>query len=111
MQFVILYAGRDPQLLRQWSKPLLMAGYNVVPVVDPVDTVYKLFNGDFDLVLLCESLPVDDRRRLARLVRNHSPSTPVLIINEQEGVDYDMGTRGVLGNAEKILAAVQTSLN
>jgi hypothetical protein len=26
-------------------------------------------------------------------------------------VDYDMGTRGVLGNAEKILAAVQTSLN
>lgn len=111
MQFVILYAGRDPELLRQWSKPLLMAGYKVVPVVDPVDTVYKLFNGDFDLVLICESLPLEDRQRLARLVRNHSPSTPVLMIDRQEGMDYEMGTRAVLGNAEKILAAVQTSLN
>ena len=63
MQFVILYAGRDPELVRSWSKPLITAGFNVVASTDPVETVSKLFDGDFDLILLCESLPAAERRQ------------------------------------------------
>jgi len=111
MRFAILYAGRDPELVRQWTKPLTMAGYRVVAVIDPLEIIGKLFSGEFDLILLCESLPKAERGRLARLARDHGPSIPILIIDEQEGMDYDLGVRAVLGQPDKIVAAVQNSLN
>src|SRR6185312_14356411 len=82
MPFVILSAGRDSGLLKKRNAALAAMGYKIAAASDPCETVNKLLNGDFDLVLLCHSMPDDDRRKLAHIVTRFSPSTPVVLICE-----------------------------
>ena len=92
MPFLILSAGRDPDLLKARNTALVAQGYKVAAASDTFEVVDKLLNGDFDLVLLCHTMPDEDRRRLARIVAGHSPSTPVVLISKN-------GCEGILAEA------------
>jgi CheY-like chemotaxis protein len=63
---VILMVGRDRLLMKMRSQVLRGAGYTVEPSCSPLQAIDKFVTGDFDLVLLCHSIPAGDRERVAR---------------------------------------------
>jgi DNA-binding NtrC family response regulator len=110
MRKLILSAGRDAYLLKKRNDALVEAGYIVVSASSSYEAMERLLNGDFDLVLLCHSLSNEERRRLSGIVKNYSPSTPVVLIADMEGQHYEYATRTVRCYPEQILAAVKTML-
>ena len=60
---------------------LQAAGYTVIPELSLKKAVAKFREGDFDLVLLCHSIPAQDRERLTRLLREHTSRTPIVSVS------------------------------
>ena len=77
---VALAVGRDPLLLETRNQVLRSAGYTVVPALSVEQALQDFVSGDFDIVILCHSLPVRERERLTYAIRRHSPNTPVVAI-------------------------------
>src|SRR5438270_12553090 len=90
-QNAILSAGRDRALLSTRNRGLEAAGYSVPPATTSAETVERFFTGDFGLVILCHSIPMDERERIAMLVHNHSPSTPVVVLADMASRRYNFG--------------------
>jgi DNA-binding response OmpR family regulator len=110
MPFLLLSAGRDPNVLKQRNAQLLAAGFKVASATNSHEVVEKLLNGDFDLVLLCDSMPDEDRNRLARIVSGYTPSTPVVLISIADGEEHAPGGGSVRCHPEQLLATVAESL-
>ncbi|HZR27337.1 MAG TPA: hypothetical protein VFA71_01050 [Terriglobales bacterium] len=106
---VVLYAGCDERIVRNRVQLLAAAGYLVHTINSP-DVIDCMFNGDFDLVLLCNSIPNAERSRLARIIRNYCPSTPVLVIADFEMQEFAFGTRTVNCDSEQVIRAVRETL-
>ena len=109
MPIVILSAGREPQLSRKRDQALIAAGYNVVSANNSPEIINKLFNGDFDAVILCNSIPNEERRRLSSIIKSYSPSTPVILLAEMQGRKYDYGTVTTDATPEQIVATVHAT--
>ena len=109
MPIVILSAGREPQLSRKRDQALIAAGYNVVSANNSREIINKLFNGDFDAVILCNSIPNEERRRLSSIIKSYSPSTPVILLAEMQGRKYDYGTVTTDATPEQIVATVHAT--
>jgi CheY-like chemotaxis protein len=75
-----LAVGQDPVLLETRSRVLRRAGYTVVPALSVEQALQHFIAGDFDIVILCHSIPVRGRERLTYAIRRHSPNTPVVVI-------------------------------
>src|SRR3954452_11632010 len=99
----ILSAGRDRPLLFTRNRVLEEAGYSVTPATTAAETVERFFGGDFDLVILCHSIPLEERERIAQLVRMHSPSTPVLLLAHPRPRRYNFGDLTVDSDADSLL--------
>lgn len=82
MALLILSAGRNFDVLQRRNAALHSQGYEVFSPTASPQTVDQLLNGYFDLLLLDESIPDDDLRRLSAIVRNYTPSTPIMVISE-----------------------------
>ncbi|PYP84417.1 MAG: hypothetical protein DMG65_22500 [Candidatus Angelobacter sp. Gp1-AA117] len=107
MPIVILSAGRDSYLSKKRDQALVTAGYKVVSATNSPEIINKLFNGDFDAVVLCNSIPNDERKRLANIIKSYSPSTPVIVLAEMEGREYDYGTLTASGSPDGVTAALR----
>jgi DNA-binding response OmpR family regulator len=107
MPTIILSTGRDPEISKHRDRALTGAGFKVVPASTSPEIINRLFNGGFDIVILCNSIPGDERRKLASIIRNYSPSTPVLVIADMQGRVHDYGTRTTAGYPDDVVAAVQ----
>ncbi|HEY4679463.1 MAG TPA: hypothetical protein VIJ01_20040 [Candidatus Angelobacter sp.] len=90
---LVLAVGRDPVLLETRSQVLQAAGYTVIPELSLKKAVARFPEEDFDLVLLCHSIPVDDRERLVRLIREHTSRTPIV------SIATTLGQRDLFANA------------
>jgi CheY-like chemotaxis protein len=111
MPYLILSAGRDPVLLKKRNSVLTANGYQIAAASDCYEVVEKLLNGNFDLVLLCNSMPEEDRRRLARIIGLYTPSTPVVLISEGPNEEQaQLGGRTVQCSPEQLLQVVTGSL-
>src|SRR3954471_19141228 len=106
----ILSAGRDRPLLYTRNRVLEDAGYNVTPATTSAETVERFFTGDFDLVILCHSIPIEERERIAMLVHNHSPSTPVVVLADMASRRYNFGDITVESDANSLLQSVPLAL-
>lgn len=78
---LVLAIGRDPLLLETRSQVLQGAGYTVVPELSLKKAVARFSEGDFDLVLLCHSIPAKDRELLTQLLREHTSRTPIVSVS------------------------------
>jgi DNA-binding response OmpR family regulator len=78
---VVLAVGRDPVLLETRSQVLQAAGYTVIPERSLKKAVARFREEDFDLVLLCHTIPAQDRERLTQLLREHTSRTPIVSIS------------------------------
>jgi DNA-binding response OmpR family regulator len=110
MPFLILSAGRDPDLLKARNTALMAQGYRVAAASDSCEVVDKLLNGDFDLVLLCYTLPEEDRRRLVRIIIRHTPSTPVIVISENGSDNFSLESGALQCRSDQILTILTRSL-
>ena len=106
----ILSAGRERPLLFTRNRVLEEAGYSVTPATTAAETVEQFFAGDFDLVILCHSIPHEERQRVAQLVRMHSPSTPVMVLADLPTRRYDFGDLTVNSDAASLLQSVPEAL-
>ena len=106
----ILCAGRDRPLLFTRARVLEEAGYIVTATSTSTETIETFFSGDFDIVILCHSIPLQERERVAQLVRMHSPSTPVIALADMASRSYDFGDLTVESDANKLLESVPIAL-
>jgi hypothetical protein len=106
----ILSAGRDRPLLFTRNRVLEEAGYIVTGTSTAADTVEKFFAGDFDLVILCHSIPIEERQRVATLVHMHSPNTPVIVLADLPTRHFDFGDLTVESDATSLLQSVPVAL-
>jgi CheY-like chemotaxis protein len=77
---VVLAIGFDQSLLRPRTLVLQSAGYLVESVSSLKEAVDRFESGDFDLVLLCHSVPRKDRYRLTSFLRSSGSRTPIVSI-------------------------------
>lgn len=87
---VILAVGRDLALLETRCSVLRSAGYTIMSASRVTESIDLFRDGDFDLVLLCHSVPVQDRDRIIRFIRSTGSRIPVCIVNSASR-DFQVG--------------------
>lgn len=78
---LVLSIGLDVELLSTRNLVLQSAGYLVVPAYSLKEAVDRFQDGDFDLVLLCQSIPTKEKDRLTRWIRASGSRVPVLSVS------------------------------
>jgi DNA-binding NtrC family response regulator len=77
---VTLSVGRDPLLLQTRGQVLRSDGYMVSSTLSADQALQQFVAGDFDIVILCHSIPVREREKLAEAIHGHSANTPVVVV-------------------------------
>jgi len=85
MPYVVLMVGRDQVLAETRSQVLRTAGYIVVTTFSSRQAIDEFVRGDFDLVVLCHSIPGDARERLVKALREHTSRTPIVSVASFDG--------------------------
>ena len=80
LPIVALAVGRDAVLLETRGQVLRNAGYTVVSALSVEQALQSFASGDFDIVIVCHSIPVRDRERLTYAIHRHGPNTPVVVV-------------------------------
>jgi len=109
---IVLSVGFDLSLLRARGLVLESAGYLVESASSVKEAVDRFQSGDFDLVLLCHSVPRKDRDRVTSLIRASGSRTPIVSISGnlsqcdafatatiEDGPNFLIGIRAVLNKA------------
>lgn len=81
-QTLVLSVSLDPMILETRNLLLQSAGYIVVSAVSVKETVHLFRDGDFDLVILCHSLPQTERERLTSFIRASGSRIPIVCVSE-----------------------------
>ena len=103
---ILLSAGRDPSLLFTRRKVLEAAGYSVVTAATPIELISQFFSGDFDLVILCHTIPFEEKQKISSLIRGHSPSTSILALSDVLGQFWSFVDETVANDPVALLAAI-----
>ena len=75
----ILAVGLDRMVLSSRCSVLRSAGY-LVRSASSIDEAIDGLDRDFDLVLLCHSIPVQDRDRLINAIRSTHSQIPIYLV-------------------------------
>lgn len=110
MTTLVLSVGNDSTLLAIRKLMLTDAGYTVVSALGPQEFINKLFDGDFDVVVLCTSLTPLERRRMATLVRQHRPSARIFALSEAEDGSCDGADSTIHGDTADLVRALASNL-
>jgi len=79
---VILSIGLDLSLSKSESQDWQSAGYRMTPAGSIRDAIDHIRYGDFDLVLMGDSIRLGDRERLTFLIRALGSRVPVLCVTD-----------------------------
>lgn len=108
---LILSIGHDPELLESRSSILRADGYIVDSVSSVQQAIIHFIDGDFDLVLLCHSIPVKDRERLTSSIRAFGSLTPIVSVASPAGQAPQARAGATIEAApEKLLSGIQGAL-
>ena len=108
MTTLVLSVGNDSTLLAIRKLMLTDAGYTVVSALGAQEFINKLFDGDFDVVVLCTSLTPVERRRMAGLVRQHRPSARIFALSAAEDRSCDGADSTICGDTADLVRALAT---
>jgi CheY-like chemotaxis protein len=81
----VLAVGFDSSLMTNRIPALQSAGCIVVRASSLKESIDCFQSGDFDLVMLCHSVPSTDRERLTALIRASGSKTPIVSIAGSRG--------------------------
>ncbi|MGA9717977.1 MAG: hypothetical protein WBQ79_06825 [Acidobacteriaceae bacterium] len=107
---LLLSVGCDSQLLDSRQLLLQSAGYVVVSARSVKEAVDYFLAGDFDLVLLCHSLPETERDGITCLIRASGSLTPVVTIATYEGQQDVFTSATIESEPEQLLAGIRDVL-
>jgi hypothetical protein len=106
---LVLSVGLDASLLKNRNIVMRSAGYLVESASSVNEAAHRFLAGDFDLVILCHSVPTRERERLTGLIRASGSLTPVISISGnlrqydafatatiEDGPDFFTGVKAVL---------------
>ena len=80
-QTLVLSIGLDLAVLNSRDLLLQSADYIVVPAMS-AEEGFRLFqDGDFDLIILCHTLPIEDCERLTRFIRTSGSRIPIASVS------------------------------
>ncbi len=82
---VVLAVGMDAWRLTTQSPVWRSAGYIAVPAASVNEAIEHFKAGDFDAVLLGDSIPAESRKLLAHQIRATGAQTPLLCIESTSG--------------------------
>lgn len=85
---VVLAVCLDPLLPGAQELVWRSAGYFFIPAGSIKEAINHFKGGDFDLVLLGQTIPAESRERLTFLIRSTGSSVPVVCIASSSG-DHD----------------------
>ena len=111
---IVLSVGFDPSLLRARGLVLESAGYLVESASTVKEAADRFQSGDFDLLLLCHSVPRKDRHRLTSLIRASGSRTPIVSIAGNLGecdtfanATLEDGTNNLLAGIRDVLVKAE----
>jgi DNA-binding response OmpR family regulator len=107
---IILHVGEDPLLLESRTIILRSAGYVVESVRSLKQAADHFLAGDFDLVILCHSIPSKDRDRLTCWIRASGSHTPVCSISDNPGQWDEFADANLERDPKKLLAGIKAVL-
>ena len=107
---LVLSVGVDSSLLGTRNVVLQSVGYIVVSALSIKEAVNNFRNGDFDLVLLDNSLPKKDKDRLTCLIRASGSRTPVVTIASERGDEDSFADATVESDPSKLLTGIRDTL-
>ncbi len=109
-QTLVLSIGADPAVLDARNHLLRSAGYIVVSAISIKEAVRLFQNGDFDLIILCDTLPAIDRERLACFVRASGSRIPIAAISGACSECNRFADVGIEDDPVEFLAGVRSLL-
>ena len=107
---IVLAIGFDQSLLEPRTLALQSAGHVVESASSLKEAIDRFQSGDFDLILLCFSIPRQDRDRLTTFFRRSGSRTPIVSIAGTPG-EYDTFANATLeDDPKKLLAGIRDVL-
>lgn len=111
MPEIVLAVGFDLSLMAIRDLVLQSAGYVVVEASSLKEAVDHFQSGDFDLVLLCYSVPAGDRERLASLIRASGSRIPIVSIAGSLGECDAFANSTLEDGPNKFVAGIRDALS
>lgn len=99
--------GRDRILIETRAKVMQLAGYTVESTVSFTQAIDKFLAGDFDLVVLCHSIPMEARERLTRRLREHTSRTPIISIAASIGQNDPFSDATIQSDPGELITGIQ----
>jgi len=80
-QYLLLSVGLDPLLMGIRSKLLADAAYEVMPSFTSRDALQIFISRDIDLVILCHTIPQEEKSKLIVSMKERNKKTPIVCIH------------------------------
>ena len=112
-QYLLLSVGLDPALMHIRTAVLANAGYSVYPSFAARDAFQIFTFHDIDLVILCHTIPEDQKVNLIASMRQKKRRTPVISIHADGEADHELvdGYVHSLDGPEALLACIAQVLD
>ena len=107
---LVLAVGLDSLSLEIRNSLLRSAGYIVVPVLSLREAASRFLDGDFDLVLLDNSLAAKDKDRITSLIRISGSHTPVVSIASGAGYESSFADATFDESPDNLLRGIKSVL-
>ena len=80
--YLVLSVSRDAALAETRRQIMKELGCIVETVSTPVEAMRAFRDGDFDLVLLCQTITQEEKRKLVARMKAEKPCTPVISVRK-----------------------------
>ena len=107
---LVLSVGLDPLILYARETILRSAGFFVVSAMSMKEAFNLFQDGDFDLMILCGTLPVRDRERLTCLIRASGSRIPIASVSGRPGEQAFFSEVSVEPSPVELLAGIKRLL-
>ena len=112
-QYLLLSVRLDPLLMHTRTNVLSDVGYSVMPSFTSRDAFQIFVSRDIDLVILCHTIPEQEKTKLIASMKERNKRTPIISIHangEADGKLVDAYVHGLDG-PETLLSCVANVLD
>ena len=107
---VVLTIGFDPWFFEAQRTAWRSAGYFITSTGSIGEAIEHFMGGDFDLVLLGDSIPAVGKERLTYLIRASGSSVPVVSITDTGGLDEASAGETTMDESRRLLQRMRELL-
>lgn len=106
----LLSFGYDPLIMGVRSMLLRTDGYRVTEVLVFREALRLITEAYFDMVLLCHTVPEEQRAELMGRAADHDGNMPVLCLSTNPGIRYSKNCETASNTAPELLLQIEEAL-